>query len=136
MKAKVREVINMTAEERKQAKIEAKRRLNASGIPRDARGRILPGYSGNSLGRPRTALAELCRAQVTKLGLVRVLGAIAARTGDYGANKKIEVAVADQLHAIRLLLLYGYGVPKAEIDSGDVKIEVTYADNRQVNIAN
>src|ERR1017187_5348216 len=104
MKAKVREVINMTAEERKQAKIEAKRRLNASGIPRDARGRILPGYSGNSLGRPRTALAELCRAQVTKLGLVRVLGSIAARAGDYAKKTKIPITVSDQINAIRLLL--------------------------------
>jgi hypothetical protein len=103
---------------------------------RDGRGRWIKGVSGNDLGRPRTALAELCREQVTKHGLVAVLGNVAARTGDYGTKKKIEVTVADQINAIRLLLLYGYGMPKNEIDSGDVKIEVTYADNRSVTIAN
>ena len=102
---------------------------------RDARGRWLPGTSGNDLGRPRTALAELCRAQITKHDLVSILGAIAARTGDYGTKKKIEITVADQIAAIKLLLLYGFGVPKNEVDSGDVRIEVTY-DNRQVTVTN
>jgi hypothetical protein len=89
------------------------------------------------LGRPRNALAELCRQQITKHGLVAVLGAIAARTGDYGAKKKIEITVADQINAIKLLLLYGFGQPKAEIDSGDnVRIEVTYDNRNQIAIAN
>ena len=124
------------AEERKQAKIEAARKQAASGVPRDARGRILPGHSLNSLGRPRTALAELCRAQISKHALVAVLGSIAGRTGEYAQKTKIPLTVADQINAIRLLLLYGYGAPKSEIDNGDVKIEVTYADNRSVTIAN
>jgi hypothetical protein len=102
---------------------------------RDGRGRWIKGVSGNDLGRPRNALAELCRQQITKHGLVAVLGSIAARTGDYGGKKKIEVSVGDQVQAIKLLLLYGFGAPKNEIDSGDVRIEVTY-DNRSVNIAN
>jgi hypothetical protein len=103
---------------------------------RDARGRWIKGKSGNDLGRPRSALAELCRQQITKHALVAVLGSIAARSGDYGAKKKIDVSVGDQVQAIKLLLLYGFGAPKSEIDSGDVKIEVTYADNRSLPIAN
>ena len=102
---------------------------------RDARGRWVKGVSGNDLGRPRSALSELCRAQITKHGLVSVLGSIAARTGEYARRSKIPVTVGDQINAIRLLLLYGYGVPRAEIDQGDVKIEVTY-DNRSVTITN
>jgi hypothetical protein len=136
MKQSIRRAISMTPEERKQAKIEAQRKQAASGVPRDARGRILPGYSLNSLGRPRTALSELCRAQITKHSLVAVLGSIAARSGDYAKKSKIPITVSDQINAIRLLLLYGYGMPKAELDNGDVKIEVTYADNRSVTIAN
>ncbi len=103
---------------------------------RNARGQWVKGFSGNNLGRPRTALAELCREQITKHGLVAVLGSIAARTGEYAKKSKIPVTVSDQIQAIRLLLLYGYGVPKNEIDSGDVKIEVTYADNRSLTITN
>jgi len=102
---------------------------------RNARGQWVKGISGNDHGRPRTALAELCREQVTKLGLVRVLGNIAARTGDYGGKKKVQVTVSDQVQAIKLLLLYGFGAPKNEIDNGEVRIEVSYADHRQVNIA-
>ncbi|MGA1998339.1 MAG: hypothetical protein ABSH45_21450 [Bryobacteraceae bacterium] len=104
---------------------------------RDARGHWIKGTSGNSLGRPRSALAELCRDQITKHGLVAVLGAIAARTGEYASKTKIPITVSDQINAIRLLLLYGFGQPKAEIDSGDIKIEVSYAvDNRSVTFAN
>jgi len=103
-------------------------------VQRDARGRWLKGVCGNGgLGRPREALSELCRAQVTKHGLVSVLGSIAARTGEYSKKTKIPITVGDQINAIKLLLLYGFGVPKGEVDSGDVKIEVTY-DNRSVTI--
>jgi hypothetical protein len=136
MKERIKKAMAMTTEERKAAKIEGQRKAAASGVPRDARGRILPGHSLNSLGRPKTALSVLCREQVSKLGLVRVLGAIAARSGDYRTNK-IEVQVSDQIAAIKLLLLYGFGQPKAEIDGSDrVTIEVKYADNRSINIAN
>src|SRR5690348_15938406 len=87
---------------------------------RDAQGRWIRGVSGNDLGRPRSALAELCRQEITKHGLVKVLGSIAARTGDYAKKTKIPVTVSDQINAIRLLLLYGFGMPKHEIDTGDV----------------
>jgi len=104
---------------------------------KDARGRWLKGVSGNSLGRPRSALSELCRQQITKHGLVAVLGSIAARTGDYGAKTKIPITVADQINAIKLLLLYGFGQPKGEIDAGDnVRIEVTYDNRNQIAITN
>jgi hypothetical protein len=140
MKTTIKRALAMTpeklAEERKLARIEAKQKQAASGVMRDARGRILPGYSGNNLGRPRTALSELCRAQISKHALVAVLGSIAARTGEYAKKTTVPLTVSDQINAIRLLLLYGYGAPKSEIDAGnDVKIQVTY-DNRQVNIAN
>ena len=102
----------------------------SGGVPRDAKGHVLPGHSLNALGRPRLALSELCRQQITKRGLVRVLGEIAARCGKH----KDQVSVADQVRAIQLLLTYGYGAPKGEIESGDLKIEVIYADNRQVNL--
>lgn len=66
---------------------------------RNARGQWIKGVSGNDLGRPRSALAELCREQVTKHGLVNVLGNVAARTGDYSKKSKIPVTVADQIQA-------------------------------------
>jgi hypothetical protein len=78
---------------------------------RDARGRWLPGKSENDMGRPRSALAELCRLQITKHGLVGVLGAIAASKNDYAARTKIPITVSDQINAIRLLLLYVAVVP-------------------------
>lgn len=142
MNAKTRAAIAATPAARKQAKEEKQKQMQASGIARNARGQWIKGFSGNDLGRPRTALAELCREQVTKHGLVNVLGSIAARTGDYCTKtKNIQITVADQIQAIKLLLLYGFGMPKNDIDSGDVKIEVTYADkvtydNRQVNVNN
>jgi hypothetical protein len=141
MKVETRAKLNLTPEQLKaQQKQEAtakQEKAKASGILRDDRGRILPGYSGNNLGRPRTALAELCRKEVTKHGLVNVLGNIAARSGVYAKKTTIPLTTADQLQAIRLLLLYGFGVPKAEIDSTDgLKIQVVYADNRAVNITN
>ena len=63
---------------------------------RDARGRWIKGVSGSDLGRPRSALAELCRAQIDKHSLVAVLGSIAARKGEYNKRAKIPVTVADQ----------------------------------------
>jgi hypothetical protein len=105
-------------------------------IKRDASGKWIKGQSGNSLGRPRTALSELCRQEVTKHGLIAALGHIAAGTGEFKKCTNIPLTVADRIQAIRLLLLYGYGVPKQPDVEGPVKIEVTYPDNRQVNIAN
>jgi hypothetical protein len=137
MKQKIRSILDKSPAQLKQDRREAKKAKKALGPPtRDAMGHWLKGTSGNDMGRPRTALAELCRAEVTKHSLVKVLGSIAARTGDYDKKSKIPITVSDQINAIRLLLLYGFGVPKAEIDTGDVRIEVTYADNRQVNFTN
>jgi hypothetical protein len=139
MKTTIKRALAMTPEElkqeRKQAKVEAKQKQAASGVMRDAMGRILPGYTGNPMGRPKTALSELCRAEITKHGLVSVLGSIAARTGQYAHKTKIPVTVSDQINAIRLLLTYGFGLPKSEIDNGNVEIKVTY-DQRQVKILN
>jgi hypothetical protein len=64
----------------------------------------IKGVSGNDLGRPRTAFAELCRPQFTTHGLVAVLGRNAARTGDYSKKSKIPITVAEQINAIRLTL--------------------------------
>lgn len=139
MKTRLKTKLALAPDELKaqQKKERAEKKIAATATgQRNARGQWIKGVSGNDLGRPRSALAELCREQVTKHGLVSVLGNVAARTGDYGTKKKIQLTVADQINAIRLLLLYGYGMPKNEIDTGDVRIEVTYADNRQVNIAN
>jgi hypothetical protein len=106
---------------------------------RDAKGHLIKGVSGNDLGRPRSALSVLCREQITKHGLVKVLDAIASRSGDYGRkHKDIQITVSDQILAIKLLLSYGYGIPRHEIDRpGDVKIEVSYVnDHRQTLITN
>jgi hypothetical protein len=65
---------------------------------------------------------------------VSVLGAIAAGKDEAAKKSRIPITVSDRIQAIRLLLLYGYGVPKQPEETGPVKIEVTYADNRQVNI--
>jgi hypothetical protein len=95
---------------------------------RDAKGHWLKGVSGNEQGRPRTALSDLCRQQITKHGLVAVLGSIAARSGAYSGKTKIPISVTDQIQAIKLLLAYGYGMPTTEIQTGqnNVKIEVLY----------
>jgi hypothetical protein len=100
---------------------------------KDAKGRWLPGASGNPKGRPRTGLsiAELCRGQVEKRNLIEKLGQIAARVGEYA-----KVEVDQQIRAIELMVRYGYGLPgKGEIDAGDgIQITVTYVQN-QLNIA-
>jgi hypothetical protein len=68
---------------------------------------------------------------------VAVLGNIAAgKIDDYQKKTKIPILVSDRINAIRLLLTYGFGMPKHEVDTGDVRIEVVYADHRSVNITN
>ena len=141
MKTKIRAVLSASPAElkakRTKEKKEKQKQMQESGIVRDGLGRWIKGTSGNDLGRPRTALAALCREQLTKHRLVECLGSIASRSGDYAKKSKIPVTVSDQVGAIKLLLLYGYGMPKQEMDAnGDVKIEVTYADNRQVTVTN
>jgi hypothetical protein len=59
------------------------------------------------------------------------------RLGRIGAGKDSNgnVDVGQQIRAIRLLLAYGYGPPKGEIESGDgVVIQVTYVERNQIAI--
>ena len=91
------------------------------------------GRSGNPRGRPRagTAIAELTRRQLDKHQLVERLGSIAAGEGEFA-----DVDVDQQLRAIQLLLAYGYGPPRAEIEPrGDLKIQVIYVESNKIAIA-
>jgi hypothetical protein len=76
---------------------------------RDEKGRWLPGASVNARGRaPRGfTIAEQARDQVERRKLIEKLGEMAERPGD------------DQIAAMHLLLAYGYGLPKAEIETAD-----------------
>ena len=94
--------------------------------------RWITGESGNPKGRPRegTAIAGLARSQVQKHKLVEKLGRIGAREGEYA-----KVDVDQQIRAIQLLLAYGYGPPRAELEGGDaVVIQVTYVERNQIAI--
>jgi hypothetical protein len=91
------------------------------------------GLSGNPKGRPRegAAIAGLARSQVERHKLVEKLGGIGARAGEYA-----EVDVDQQIRAIQLLLAYGYGPPRAELEGGDaVVIQVTYVERNQMGAA-
>jgi hypothetical protein len=94
--------------------------------------RWIKGQSGNPQGRPRegTAIAGLARSQVERHKLIEKLGGIGAREGEYA-----KVDVDQQIRAIQLLLAYGYGPPRAELEGGDaVVIEVTYVERNQIRI--
>ena len=94
--------------------------------------RWIKGESGNPRGRPRngTAVAVLARSQVEKHKLVEKLGRIGARAAEYS-----DVSADQQLRAIQLLLAYGYGPPRPEIDGNDgIVIQVTYAETNRVAI--
>src|SRR5437867_5226657 len=91
------------------------------------------GQSGNPKGRPPSglAIAELARKEVEKRSLVATLGKIGAREGEYA---KVDPAV--QLNAIKTLLAYGYGPPRAEIESAEgVVIQVVYAERNHITLA-
>jgi hypothetical protein len=77
-------------------------------------------------------VADLARTQIQKYGLIEKLGQIAGRANGYA-----DVEVDQQLRAIQLLLSYGYGPPKAELDrnEGGVIIQVVYAERSQIAIA-
>ena len=95
--------------------------------------RWVKGQSGNRRGRPPsgTAIAELARGQVEKHKLIEKLGSIGARQGEY-----VKVDVDQQIRAIQLLLAYGYGPPRAEINTGEgVVIQVVYAETNHIAIA-
>ena len=90
------------------------------------------GQSGNPRGRPKSgnAIADLARSQVEKHRLIDKLGAVGARTNEYA-----DVAVDQQLRAIQLLLSYGYGPPRAEIEGSEgLKIQVIYAETNHIAI--
>jgi hypothetical protein len=93
----------------------------------------IKGQSGNLKGRPKnpTAIAELARSQVEKHKLIEKLGSIAAREGEY-----VEIDVDQQLRAIQLLLAYGYGPPRPEMEGGEgIVIQVTYVETNRIAIA-
>ena len=95
--------------------------------------RWVKGQSGNRRGRPKsgTAITDLARSQVGKHRLVEKLGHIAACEGEY-----VEVNVDQQLRAIQLLLAYGYGPPRPDIESSEgIVIQVTYAETNRIAIA-
>ena len=93
----------------------------------------IKGQSGNLKGRPKnfTAVAELARSQVEKHKLIEKLGSIAAREGEY-----LDVNFDQQVRAIQLLLAYGYGPPRSEIQSSEgMVIQVTYVEANRITIA-
>lgn len=84
------------------------------------------GVSGNPGGRPKRgeAIAELARDQIHKHDLIAKLGEIAA-----GKNAD----VPDQIRAIQLLLAYGYGPPKTEVNTHEgIVIQVVYAQTNHI----
>jgi hypothetical protein len=90
------------------------------------------GQSGNRKGRPKsgTAIAELARGQVARHKLIEKLGSIGARLGEY-----VKVDVDQQMRAIQLLLAYGYGPPRAEVNVGEgMVIQVVYAETNNIAI--
>ena len=95
--------------------------------------RWIKGKSGNPGGRPKrgAAIADLARQQIGKHKLVEILGRIGGRQGEYSG-----VEVDQQLRAIQLLLSYGYGPPRAEVDGSDGKvvIQVIYVERNQIAI--
>jgi len=94
--------------------------------------RWITGESGNPKGRPREGdtIAGLARAQVQRHKLVEKLGKIGAREGEY-----VEVDVSQQIRAIQLLLAYGYGPPRSELEGRDaVVIQVTYVERNRITI--
>src|SRR6516162_4814845 len=72
------------------------------------------GHSGNPKGRPKveTAIAGLARSQLEKHRLIEKLGRIGA-----GEDGNGNVDVRQQIRAIQLLLAYGYGPPKGDIEA-------------------
>jgi len=98
----------------------------------EAMARWIKGQSGNPKGRPQggTAIAALARSQVEKHKLIEKLGRIGAGTGEYR-----DVEIDQRLRAIQLLLAYGYGPPRAELERSDgVVIEVNYVARNQIAI--
>jgi len=90
------------------------------------------GQSGNPNGRPRegTAIAGLARSQVERHKLIEKLGEIGARAGEY-----TNVDIGQQIRAIQLLLSYGYGPPRGELEHENAAvIQVTYVERNRIAI--
>jgi len=94
--------------------------------------RWIKGQSGNPKGRPRsgTAIAGLARSQLEKYKLVEKLGRIGAGAAEYS-----DIDTDQQIRAMQLLLAYGYGPPRAELEVGDgIVIQVNYVERNQIAI--
>ena len=95
-------------------------------------GRWTKGRSGNPKGRPRkgTAIADLARSQIQKHKLIEELGRIAIGDGTCSG-----LGFDQRLRAIQLLLAYGYGPPRPEVDTNEkLVIEVNYVDKNPVAV--
>src|ERR1051325_10796433 len=93
----------------------------------------IKGLSGNPKGRPRegAAIAGLARSQVERHKLIEKLGEIGARAGEY-----TNVDIGQQIRAIQLLLSYGYGPPRGELERENAAvIQVTYVERNQIAIS-
>jgi hypothetical protein len=62
--------------------------------------------------------------------LVEKLGRIGAGTAEYS-----DIDTDQQIRAIQLLLAYGYGPPRAEVEGGDgIVIQVHYVERNQIAV--
>ena len=77
------------------------------------------------------AMADLARGRVEKHKLVEKLDSVAAGEGDFKS-----VPLDQRLRAIQLLLAYGYGPPRNEIETQEgLVIQVHYVQRSQSRIA-
>jgi hypothetical protein len=103
----------------------------ATALQRDRHGRYIKGGSGNPLGRPRNALSDLCRREVDKCKLAAGLGDIFLRRGKYK-----DATVADCIRAAQLLLAYGFGPPRADVEMADGSVvRVIYEQRNRIEVA-
>src|ERR1700751_2974170 len=82
---------------------------------RDGKGRFVKGFCPNPNGRPKEALAELCRKVTSKRRLVDILGSIGAGVGSYR-----RAPLSDRIRAIEILLGFGCGRPTSEAHSEEL----------------
>lgn len=89
---------------------------HAKFIGRDASGKFAVGHSGNPAGRPRSALASLCRGLSNKYQLVQRIAQIGAGKGQF---KKVDPMT--QLRACQIIVAYGFGTPQDVFDSEQLR---------------